>query len=412
MLSNAPKAAYLHIPFCRRRCFYCDFPISVVGNRLRGETSHTIAHYVQQLCQEIIATPALGEPLSTVFFGGGTPSLLSIEQLSQILDTLARQFGLEQGVEISIEMDPGTFDRPLLQGYRAAGITRVSLGVQAFADQFLEACGRFHCLSDVYRAIDDVQALAIPSWSLDLISGLPGQTLADWERGLEVAIATAPPHLSVYDLTIEPQTPFGRYYQAGISPAGISPLPSEATTVAQYRQAQTFLTQAGYRHYEISNYARPGHQCQHNRVYWQNQSYYGFGMGATSYTQAQRFSRPRTLKAYDAWLESYITNDGQIDCDRTSPQENCLDGIMVGLRLQEGIALAPIVHLFGEAAITTLQTRLYPYIQAGQVLVTGNDIDSMRLKLTDPDGFLISNTIIVEIFNVLESGVEPCEVIR
>jgi putative oxygen-independent coproporphyrinogen III oxidase len=406
MLSDAPKAAYLHIPFCRRRCFYCDFPISVIGNRLRGETSGTIAHYVQQLCQEITATPLNGPQgdstsrgaLSTIFFGGGTPSLLSAEQLHQILDTLAQRFQIEQGAEISMEMDPGTFDRTLVQAYREAGITRVSLGVQAFNDRFLKACGRFHDLQAVYRAIDDVQAVGMPSWSLDLISGLPEQTLADWEQGLKAAMATQPDHISVYDLTIEPQTPFGRYYQAGMSP-----LPSETTTVAQYRLAQALLTQAGYNHYEISNYARPGHQCQHNRVYWQNRPYYGFGMGATSYNRAQRFSRPRTLKAYEAWLADYVAADGKIDCELTSPPEHCLDGIMVGLRLQEGIALDSITQSFGQASLMALRMRLAPYVEANQVCFIEDNGDSSRLRLTDPDGFLISNTIIVEIFDVLEA---------
>ncbi|HEY9888687.1 MAG TPA: radical SAM family heme chaperone HemW, partial [Candidatus Obscuribacterales bacterium] len=329
-----PQSAYIHIPFCRRRCFYCDFPIAVAGDRARGETSPRIQTYVDTLCQEITATPPQGQALETVFFGGGTPSLLSVAQVEQILTTLAAQFGLATTAEISMEMDPGTFDQGTLHALRQVGVNRVSLGVQSFQDAQLEACGRTHRVVDVYRAIDALHAVAMPVWSLDLISGLPHQILADWQASLAAAIACAPQHLSIDDLTVEPGTVFQRRYTAGESP-----LPTDEMTATMYRTAQAQLTQAGYDHYEVSNYARPGFQCRHNRVYWENRPFYGFGLGAASYTQHQRFHRPRTTAEYAAWVKQYQALGGQLDGDLASDRDRWLDRLMMGLRLAEGLRL-------------------------------------------------------------------------
>ncbi len=385
-----PTAAYVHIPFCRRRCFYCDFPISVVGDRQRGETSLAMATYVDTLCQEIQHTPRLNPaPLETVFFGGGTPSLLSAPQVAQILHTLAQTFGLAPGAEISMEMDPGTFDRNQLAAFLGAGITRISLGVQSFEDAALEQCGRTHRAQDIAAAIAHLQALQPSTWSLDLISGLPHQTLDQWQETLEQAIALAPPHLSVYDLTLEPGTVFYRRYEPGSDP-----LPSDPLTATLYRTAQATLTAAGYHHYEISNYAQPGHPCRHNRVYWENRPYYGFGMGATSYTHHQRFSRPRTLATYRDWVATYIAQGGQVDCAPTPLAEQWLDRLMVGLRLAEGVDLADFAATFGEGAIAKLQRWLAPAIAQGWAIWSPGP----HLRLTDPEGFLFSNQVLVPLF--------------
>ncbi len=387
----APRSAYVHIPFCRRRCFYCDFPIAVAGDRARGETSPRIQSYVDVLCREIQATPVLGGSLETVFLGGGTPSLLSVAQVAQILETLAIHFGLAASAEISIEMDPGTFSLETLQALRNLGINRVSLGVQSFHDQQLEACGRTHRLADILQAIADLEAVVMPVWSLDLISGLPHQTQADWEAELETAIALAPQHLSVYDLTIEPGTVFNRRYQAGQAP-----LPTDALTSDFYRMAQKRLTEAGYEHYEISNYAQPGYHCQHNRVYWENRPYYGFGMGATSYTQHQRFTRPRTTQDYAAWVEQFCQQGGQLDCPVTQQAEQWLDRLMVGLRLAEGVDCDELATMFGGDRVTQLLTIFQPYAQQGWVSLP-TDCDR-RLRFTDPEGFLFSNVMLVKLF--------------
>lgn len=401
-----PKAAYLHIPFCRRRCYYCDFPVAVVGDRAHGDHSRTIEQYVEVLRQEIAATPA-EQPLETVFFGGGTPSLLSGDQVEQILVALDHHFGIAATAEISMEMDPGTFDLDHLKRYRDAGVNRVSLGVQAFQPELLAACGRTHSVADVYEAVDLIHQAQLPNFSLDLISGLPHQTLEQWQASLESAIAIAPAHLSSYDLIVESVTPFGRQYQPGEHP-----LPSDTTSAEMYRLAQKLLVAAGYEHYEVSNYARPGYQCRHNRVYWHNQSFYGFGMGAASYLQGQRFTRPRKTREYYQWVQALKEGDSKIDAPMPTAQDQLLDTLMLGLRLAEGLSLHKLAEKFSQTSVETVLLSLQPYIQKGWVEVVGvspgatsvseADWQTARIQLSDPEGFLFSNTVLSALFAELE----------
>ncbi|BAS59330.1 oxygen-independent coproporphyrinogen III oxidase [Leptolyngbya boryana NIES-2135] len=383
---NVPTSAYVHIPFCRRRCFYCDFPISVVGDQRNGRNSGTIAQYIEKLCEEIDRSHDFGEPLRTVFFGGGTPSLLAVSQLEQILDKLDRRFGILSDAEISMEIDPGTFDLEQIKGFKSAGVNRFSLGTQAFQSDILKACGRTHTVEDIYTSVDLIRQAGIENFSLDLISGLPHQTIESWQESLEQAIALSPTHLSTYDLTIEPQTPFGKQLKPGEKP-----LPSDELTADLYRFAQRTLTNAGFEHYEISNYAKPGYQCQHNRVYWENRSFYGFGMGATSYLNGDRVSRPRKLKEYYDWIG---TAQSEAEVSQT---DLMLDSLMVGLRLKEGIDLAQFKTQFGEAAIAEIVKCLAPYQTSNWVEITAASI-----RLTDPEGFLFSNVILTTLFAAFE----------
>jgi oxygen-independent coproporphyrinogen-3 oxidase len=382
-----PSSAYVHIPFCRRRCFYCDFPVFVVGNNSRGENSGTIGEYVEVLCQEIRIAPTYSQPLETIFFGGGTPSLLSTAQLQSILTTLEQRFGIASGVEISMEIDPGTFDFAHIAGYRSLGVNRVSLGVQAFQEELLKTAGRSHSVIDIFTAIELIHKVEIPEFSLDLISGLPYQSLAQWQDSLTQAVAATPTHISIYDLTIEPGTAFNRYYKPGDHP-----LPTDETTVKMYQMGQKTLTDAGYEHYEISNYAQPGHQCQHNRVYWQNRPYYGFGMGAASYIQGKRFTRPRKTQEYYQWLK----NGAVIDCEITPQADVLLETLMLGLRLAEGISLNSLATNFGNHQVERIQSCLQPYFAQGWVKIVGD-----RLRFSDPDGFIFSNVMLAKLFEKL-----------
>ncbi len=354
---------------------------------MRGETSRAISQYVEVLCQEISTTPTDTKPLQTIFFGGGTPSLLSTQQLHKILSVLDGKFGIDSLAEISMEIDPGTFDEKHLQGYASAGVNRISLGVQAFQEKLLQYAGRFHSVSDIFAAVDLIYQADFANFSIDLISGLPHQTLDIWQESLQQAIKIAPMHISIYDLTIEPGTAFGRYYKPGDRP-----LPTDETTVKMYRMAQDILKTAGYEHYEISNYAKPGYQCRHNRVYWENRSYYGFGMGAASYVMGKRFTRPRKTKEYYAWV-----NGGSIiDCEITAPHEVLLETLMLGLRLAEGVNLQILTKQFGENKIEKVLQVLQPYFDKGWVQVVDG-----RLQLHDPDGFLFSNVVLAELFEKL-----------
>lgn len=392
---DQPCAAYLHIPFCRRRCFYCDFPISVLGNNINIETSNAIREYVEVLCQEIQATPSMGYPLETIFFGGGTPSFLPTKYLDLILQTLDQQFGIDANVEISMEMDPGTFTLEQLQGYQQVGVNRVSLGVQAFQDDLLKVCGRSHSVQDIFTAIDLIKQANVTNFSLDLISGLPHQTFENWDDSLSQAIQIAPNHLSYYDLVLEPVTAFGKRYEGGENP-----LPTDEATAQMYRLAQNKLTCAEYKHYEISNYAKTGFQCRHNRVYWENRAYYGFGMGAASYTHRQRLTRPRNRKEYFPWVQQLQENKGKIDYPQSTPTDILLETLMLGLRLSEGISLLEIKEKFGETVQQKILASLHKYRDQGWI----DYLNLERIKLTDPEGFLFSNTVLATLFKHLDDS--------
>lgn len=399
--SAIPTAAYIHIPFCRRRCYYCDFPISVVGDQPKT-TLTMVEEYLVALVKEIQLTPNLGGELTTVFFGGGTPSLLSPRQLGEITGAIALHLGIAADAEISMEIDPGTFNRDRLSGYLTAGVNRFSLGVQTFDEELLKRCGRSHNLSDVMQGVEMIKQLGIQNFSLDLISGLPDQTLEHCQTSLEQAIAIAPQHLSCYDLVLEPVTAFGKQYQPGKTP-----LPSDEATAQMYRLTQQTLTAGDYEHYEISNYAQSGYQCRHNRVYWENRPYYGFGMGAASYVAGQRFSRPPTRREYYAWLEAGAV----IDVPEISPTDYLLETLMLGLRLAEGVTLPQFSPQIQQIIVSCLQ----PYFKRGLIEITRKDgglvnrlsnlgdddavvTEFGNLRLDDPEGFLFSNTILADLF--------------
>ena len=401
--------------------------MSVVGDRKRGDSSPTIARYIDTLLTEINATPKLGSPparLETVFFGGGTPSLLTATQVEAIISAIDRRFGISPSAEISMEMDPATFELAHIQGYKAAGINRVSLGVQAFQNELLAAAGRFHRRADIFHAVDLIHQANIPNFSIDLISGLPHQTLADWQTSLEQAIALNPAHISIYDLLIEPQTPFSRYFTPGEAP-----LPSQAITAEMYTLAQRQLTANGYDHYEICNYAKPGYAAQHNLTYWRCEANYGFGMGATSYLPQpggpQRIDRPRTQKTYQAWVAQFVTRGGETDDSLLPPTEQVVETIMMGLRLKPGISLETVYDVYGQVGLEKLERAIAPHIRSGWVTVHSESTDTTHkvptgtattdsanvtnlkptdcIRLSDPEGFLMSNIVIVDAFNALEA---------
>jgi len=361
----------------------------------------TIADYVKILCEEICAVAKSTEnagnrSLETVFFGGGTPSLLTAPQLTTILDTLHQQLGINATAEISMEIDPGTFDLARLQAYKAAGVNRVSLGVQSFDAEILTACGRTHTPTDIYKAVELVHQVDLPNFSLDLISGLPHLTLERWQDSLQQAIDLNPAHLSVYDLTVEPGTAFDRWYKPGAAP-----LPTDETTAQMYRLAQQILTGAGYDHYEISNYARLGFQCRHNRVYWENRSYFGFGMAAASYINGQRFTRPRKRREYYEWVQQRQQGE-KIDCPPLTEADQLLDTLMLGLRLAEGLQVQHLVEQFGEKVVTQILDCLEPYRASGWVKIefeSGGD----RIRLSDPEGFLFSNVVLTRLFEQFQT---------
>ena len=407
-----PSSAYVHIPFCRRRCYYCDFPISVVGDGKKGDNFSPIQEYVEIVCKEVNITKSFCQPLKTIFFGGGTPSLLSVNQLSLILDSLEKKFGIVANAEISIEMDPGTFDLEQVQGYKFLGVNRVSLGVQAFQDDLLQVCGRLHNVSDIYKAVNTLHQAGIINFSIDLISGLPHQTLEQWQISLLSGIAISPTHISSYDLVLEKVTAFGHYYKPGHAP-----LPTDETAAEMYRIAQQLISISGYEHYEISNYAKRGYQCSHNRVYWENHPYYGFGMGAASYLEGQRFTRPRTRKKYYQWVLSFQDHSLESQGINASNQDFLLETLMLGFRLAQGINVLTLSQQFGQKTVEKLLIYLQPYQKLGWVeFINQKGVatpfsDNQKLpiegylRLTDPEGFLFSNTVLSTLFSKISNSI-------
>ncbi|XP_074306113.1 uncharacterized protein LOC141641346 [Silene latifolia] len=268
MYQLPPTSVYVHLPFCRKRCHYCDFPIVALGSSMNQshDDDPRIVDYVELICREIKGTRLDFDeypPLETVFFGGGTPSLVPPRLVSKVLETLRAKFGVVSDAEISIEMDPGTFDAEKLRGLTGLGVNRVSLGVQAFQEELLKACGRAHGIAEVYEAIDIVKSCGVVNWSMDLISSLPHQTTKMWDETLQLTVGAEPKHVSVYDLQVEKDTKFDVLYTPGDFP-----LPSEFQSAEFYKMASETLTKAGYEHYEISSYSKNGYQCQHNVTYW------------------------------------------------------------------------------------------------------------------------------------------------
>jgi len=388
MFWQIPDSAYVHIPFCRRRCFYCDFPITVIGNRIDPSSHNPIAIYVDWLIQEIKFSLNLGKSLKTIFFGGGTPSLLPTKYLDKILQALNHKFGFALNLEISLEIDPGTFTAENLREYQKLGINRLSLGVQAFQDELLTQCGRFHTVKDIWQSVKFLEQVGFDNFSLDLISGLPDQSLEQWNNSLSQAISIKPKHISSYDLVLESSTAFGKKYKAGNLP-----LPSDENSADMYRLAQRQLTQAGYGHYEISNYAQDGYQCRHNRVYWENLSYYAFGVGAASYIEGTRYVRPRNSKQYFEYVKGLDNPIKEKISSQNTQQDFFLETLMLGLRLVEGLRIEYLKENFGEDIVNSLISLIKPYQAQGWVNLT-----QKRIILSDPEGFLFSNVVLTKIF--------------
>jgi oxygen-independent coproporphyrinogen-3 oxidase len=387
-----PRSAYLHIPFCHRRCFYCDFAVVPLGDHADGNSSGSIAAYLA-LMEAEIAGSAAGPPLGTVYLGGGTPSMLTPAQLGRLLTALERRFGLAPGAEITLEMDPASFDRPRLEGVLAVGINRISLGGQSFDDAVLERLGRRHRRADLLQAASWVrQAFAagdLASWSLDLIQGLPGADLPHWREQLAEAVAQEPPHLSVYDLSVEPGTVFER-----LERRGQLDLPEADRAADLMELTWSRLKAAGYGHYEISNFARPGHAARHNRVYWSGAGWWGFGLGATSAPFGRRLARPRTRAAYAAWLGEQEDAPAQALDPLAGVPLPFDERLLVGLRRREGVNLAQLaqLHGLGPDDLAAMEKCCAPFLAEGLLRIEG-----ARWRLSDPAGLALSNAVLREL---------------
>lgn len=358
--------------------------------------------------------------------------LLGIET---ILNHLRTTFRLSSSTEITFEMDPGTFDYDRILRLRTFGINRLSIGVQSFREDMLKVCGRVHTVSDVSQALNDLSRAQWDNFSIDLISSLPHHTMNSWRETLQSAIQSNCPHISVYDLQVEDKTAFSKWYSPGVFP-----LPAEELSADMFGLASRLLTEAGYEHYEVSNYALPGKRSRHNQKYWRCAPMLAFGMSAVSYLSGDRFARPRTLETYATYVdqlehEQMMSKGGSANnfvSTTESHVPDVLDVLMLSLRTADGIDTQLFSQQFGDSATSKLVVALLPYIQRGIVIAYDYDGTCLqheqlqatycsagiiaphthhwvssgvcgtsrlgRLRLSDPQGFLISNDVISTAF--------------
>lgn len=317
-----PRAAYIHIPFCAHHCGYCDFAV-VTGQ------DHRIDLYLEALAAELAT---LGRPQSvhTIFLGGGTPTYLQERQLERLLVLLRQWLHLQPGHEFSIEANPATFTADKVAILADHGVNRLSLGAQSFQPHVLRALERDHAPADVPRSVD-LARRRIPAISLDLIFAVPGQSLQEWRTDLQQALSLDPSHLSTYGLTYEKGTRLWKQKGQG----SVQAL-DEDTELAMYELAMTELHHAGFEHYEISSFARPGNCCRHNQVYWANEAYFGFGLGAARYVEGRREHNTRDLHAY---LQKTLSGEpATFQCEMLLPEDRARETMSLNLRRGEGIA--------------------------------------------------------------------------
>jgi oxygen-independent coproporphyrinogen-3 oxidase len=330
---------YLHIPYCRSKCPYCDF-FSLAAAPL------PIADYAGLLVRHLDLAARRGdwpEPFEAVFFGGGTPSLLAPAAVARLLADIRVRFGLAAGAEISLEANPGTVTPETLAGYRAAGINRLSFGVQSFSAEQLRRLGRIHSPAEAVTAVGWARAAGFDNIGIDLMFALPGQREADLAEELDQALKLAPDHLSCYGLSVEEQTPFYHLHRRG----GLE-LPDEERYAVLFRALHGRLTQAGYAHYEISNYARPGRQCRHNLGYWQRLAYLGVGAGAHSYLDVAWGERQAVPPDLSRYAECLARGEDPAQTLETFDRRGAMaETLYLGLRTAAGVNNEPFRQRFG-----------------------------------------------------------------
>ncbi|MFN2500727.1 MAG: radical SAM family heme chaperone HemW [Pyrinomonadaceae bacterium] len=365
---------YLHIPFCKSRCSYCDFATDVY------RTGDAVESYVSALLREIDLFLESGTPIDTIYFGGGTPSLLSPHQLERTLKAITNKFNVEPGSEITMEMNPATVTLDSLAAYRLSGINRASFGVQTFDDRALKLLARGHNAADARRTFEMLRAAGFENISFDLIAGLPGQTLDAWRDNLDEAMKLGPEHISLYLLEIHEGTPLAEQVRSGRQPT-----PDEDLAAEMYELMLDRLAGAGYKQYEISNFARAGYPSRHNTKYWRLEPVFGFGVSAHSFDGTQRYANERDTGRYVDMIENAGT--GEVMREQINAAS---EFVFLGLRLNAGVDLERYELLFGSDLLTERAPAIDQLVDARLV-----DVSPRTIKLTRK-GMLFSNVVFAE----------------
>ena len=381
--NKTPLGIYIHVPFCRSKCQYCDF------YSLTSKNDRLLDGYLDAVCAHIREAGALapGYVVDTVYFGGGTPSFFGAEGLSAILATLRKSFDVAPGAEITFEANPDSVSDRLLRRLRSEGFNRVSLGIQCDDDEILKKIGRPHNYAQAVNAVSRIRKAGFRNLSLDLMYGLPGQTLEDWEKTLQNVLKLMPEHISCYGLKVEEGTPLYDYRE-------FCNLADDDTQADMYLAAVEILRQHGYRQYEISNFCRKGNVSRHNLKYWTGGEYLGFGPDASSDFAGRRFSVIRDLQGYIDGIRS----GGQVldEIQEVPNRERAGEYLMMRLRTASGIDPAEYERKF-LLPFASLEAQLLRCRERG---LAGKTFDG-RWHLT-PEGFLVSNAIISDLLLIQE----------
>ncbi len=377
-------AIYIHIPFCVRKCLYCDFLSAPASDETREQ-------YVQALCREIREERKsyVNYKIETIFLGGGTPSLLSGEQLDRILGTVFDAYQVADDCEISMEVNPGTVTKEKLKAYKRAGVNRLSIGMQSAVEEELQSLGRIHSSEDAFDTYDLAVKTGFNNINIDLMSAIPGQTIESWKESLKriLDLEPAPAHVSAYSLIIEEGTSFFE---------NTPTLPDEDTEREMYKITNDILSEAGYLRYEISNYAKPGYACRHNCTYWERGSYAGFGIGAASLVEQVRFSNTRNLKDY---LGKYLKNATvaiKENRQELSVEEQMEEFMFLGLRMMRGVSAGKFSDLFGKTIEQVYPGIVEKYCRQGLLQkIPEQGSGEVRIALTER-GIDVSNVIMAD----------------
>lgn len=376
-MSLKPLGLYLHIPFCRSKCLYCDFC------SVPCAAEETVAQYVEVLCGDLQrqAAQCTQYEVDTVYFGGGTPTVLLPEQLERLIGTVFRCYRVAPDAEITSECNPATASRETLRRMRRAGFNRLSIGLQSAQEHELRALGRIHSLSDFCRTWEQAETVGFSNLSVDVMFGIPHQTGDSFCRTLEQVCALHPKHVSAYALTVEPNTPFGRKGEAELC------LPDEDAVRQMYLDMIALLEEHGIRQYEISNFSLPGYESRHNLKYWNAEEYLGFGPAAHSDFGGVRFGN-----ACDP--ERYLKGTPEV-AERSIPSANerMNEYVMLRMRLCNGLQTAQLRKRFGEEAVQRFSGALERYLAGGFVRRTDEGY------AFSPEGMLVSNFILSEILD-------------
>lgn len=368
---------YLHIPFCVKKCAYCDFLSFPFGQELQRQ-------YAKRLMEDI---DCMGKkygdiPVDTIFIGGGTPSVPESRLIMDLMEHVNRAFQISDGAEISMEANPGTVTREKLKEYRRAGINRISFGLQSANDRELKLLGRIHTWAEFLESFALARECGFTNLNIDLMSALPGQTCESWKDTLKRVTDLEPEHISAYSLIIEEGTPFGEKYG---SEEGRKLLPDEDSEREMYHETKRFLRECGYERYEISNYAKPGRECRHNIGYWTGVPYLGLGLGASSYMNGSRFAVSSDMQQYLEEKPGTFT-----DVEKLTKKDMEEEFFYVGLRMTAGVSLSEFERRFGMSA-----EEVYPGLMETFVEEKAAEFRGDRFVLTDY-GLDVSNYIMAQ----------------